>query len=151
MSDCDSGLETPQQIAERVRDLMWVNDRASQSLGIEVLRVAPGEAVLRMRVREDMLNGHGTCHGGLIAAFADSAFGFACNTYDELTVASGFGIDLLAPAQLGDELTATAKELSRARRTGVYDVDVRNQDGTRIAAFRGRSHTLPGKRITHVG
>ena len=136
---------TPQQTAERVRDGMFANDRASKGLGMRVVEVAPGRAVMAMTVREDMLNGHDICHGGLIATLADSTFAFACNSYDELTVASGFAIDLLAPARLGDVLTASCVEVSKAGRTGVYDTEVRNQRGERIAVFRGRSYTIKGK------
>jgi len=136
---------TPQQVAEHVRDGMLANDRATKALGMQVAEVAPGRAVLTMTVRDDMLNGHDICHGGLIATLADSAFAFACNSYDELTVASGFAIDLLAPGRLRDVLTATCTEVSKAGRTGVYDTDVRNQRGERIAVFRGRSYTLKGK------
>ena len=136
---------TPQQIAEQVRDGMWQNDRATQGLGMEVLAIGPGHATLAMSVRDDMLNGHATCHGGFISALADSAFAFACNSYNELTVASGFGIDFLAPGRLGDRLSARCVEISRAGRTGVYDVEVTNQRGERIAVFRGRSYTVKGK------
>src|SRR5262245_5286312 len=136
---------TPQQIAERVRDGMFANDRASKWLGLEIVEVAPGRATLTMTVRHDMLNGHDICHGGLIAALADSAFAFACNSYNELTVASGFAIDLVAPGRLGDVLTARCVEVSKAGRTGVYDADVTNQRGERVAAFRGRSYTIKGK------
>lgn len=138
---------TPQQTADLVRQGMWANDRASQGLGMQVLEVAAGRAVLGMAVRADMLNGHATCHGGFISALADSAFAFAfaCNSYNELTVASGFSIDFLAPARLGDALTATCTEVSKAGRTGVYDTLVVNQQGERIAVFRGRSYTLKGK------
>ena len=92
-----------------------------------------------------MVNGHDLCHGGLIATLADSAFAFACNSYNELTVASGFAIDLLAPGKLGDLLTARCHEVSKAGRTGVYDCEVTNQRGERVAVFRGRSHTMKGK------
>ena len=132
----------PQRTAERVREGRFAADRASQALGMQVLSIGPGRAVLTMTVREDMLNGHQTCHGGLLAALADSAFAFACNSYDELTVASGFSIDLLAPGRLGDRLTATCTEVSKAGRTGVYDVEVSNERGQRLAVFRGRSHTI---------
>jgi len=134
-----------QQIAEASRDAMWRNDRASKSLGIEVLAVGPGSATLTMTVRDDMLNGHDLCHGGLITTLADSAFAFACNAYNELTVASGFDVNLLAAGRLGDVLTATAREISRAGRTGVYDIAVVNQRGEAVAAFRGRSYTMKGK------
>jgi acyl-CoA thioesterase len=138
---------TPQQVAEAVRDGMFAHDRASRGLGMEVLAVSPGAATLAMRVREDMLNGHDICHGGLIATLADSAFAFACNSYDELTVASGFAADFVAPARLGDVLTARCVEVSKAGRTGVYDADVTNQRGERVAVFRGRSYTMKGKPV----
>lgn len=139
--EVQSGL-SPQELAERSHAAMWVGDRACQGLGIEVLVVSPGAAMLSMRVREDMLNGLGLCHGGLIATLADSAFAYACNSWGDATVASGFGIDLLAPAKLGDRLTATARVVTRAGRTGLYDVEVTNQDGHIVAVFRGRSTTL---------
>jgi acyl-CoA thioesterase len=136
---------TPQQIADQVREGMLANDRASKALGMRIETVTPGAAVIVMAVRDDMLNGHDLCHGGLIATLADSAFAFACNSYNELTVASGFVIDLMAPARLGDVLTARCHEVSRTGRTGVYDAEVSNQRGERIAVFRGRSYTIKGK------
>ncbi len=136
---------TPQQTADQVRLHMWAQDQASQALGMQILAMAPGTATLSMTVRQDMLNGHHTCHGGLLSTLADSAFAFACNSYNELTVASGFGIDFLAPAHLGDVLTASCAEVSRSGRTGVYDVTVTNQRGERVAVFRGRSYTLKGR------
>ena len=141
---------TPQALAELVRDAMWAGDQATRMLGMRITEVGPGRAVIEMTVRQDMLNGHAICHGGLITTLADSAFAFACNSYNELTVASGFAIDLLAPGRLGDVLTATCTELSKAGRTGVYDADVRNQRGERIAAFRGRSYTARGKPVVQV-
>ena len=98
-----------------------------------------------MNVRQDMLNGHAICHGGLITTLADSAFAFACNAYNEITVASGFDVNLLAAARLGDVLTARAVEVSKSGRTGVYDISVTSQQGEAIAAFRGRSYTMKGK------
>ena len=138
-------MTTAQQVAEAARDAMWANDRASQALGMQVLAVGPGTATLSMTVREDMLNGHDLCHGGLIATLADSAFAFACNAYNELTVASGFDIHLMAGARRGDVLTAVATEVNKAGRTGVYDIAVNNQHGEAVAAFRGRSYTMKGK------
>ena len=135
----------PQQTAEQVRDGMFANDRASKALGMRIDAVGPGHATLSMTVRDDMLNGHDICHGGLIATLSDSAFAFACNSYDELTVASGFAIELLAPGRLGDVLTARCVEVSKAGRTGVYDTEVTNQRGERVAVFRGRSYTIKGK------
>jgi acyl-CoA thioesterase len=136
---------TPQQVAERVRDGMFATDRASKALGMTVTEIAPGRATLTMPVRDDMLNGHDICHGGLITTLADSAFAFACNSYDELSVASGFSVDLVAPARRGDVLTARCVEVSKGGRTGVYDAEVTNQRGERIAMFRGRSYTMKGK------
>ncbi len=136
---------TPQQMADRVREDLFANDRASKAMGMQVLDVTPGQATVSMTVRSDMLNGHDTCHGGIIATLADSAFAFACNSHGEMTVASGFNIDLVAPARLGDVLTARCMEVAKAGRTGVYDTDVSNQRGERIAVFRGRSHTVKGK------
>lgn len=135
---------SPQKLAEHVRDGMLKSDRATLSLGMEVLEVGPGRATLSMKVREDMLNGHATCHGGLIATLADSAFAFACNSYNELTVASGFSIDFTAPGRRDDCLTARCVEVSKAGRTGIYDTEITNQRGERIAVFRGRSHTMKG-------
>jgi acyl-CoA thioesterase len=137
----------PQRVAEAVREAMWRDDRASKAMGMEVLAIGPGSATLRMTVREDMLNVHDICHGGLVTTLADSAFAFACNAYNEATVAAGFDVNLVAAAHLGDVLTAEARELSKAGRTGVYDIDVRNQRGERVAAFRGRSYTLKGKHV----
>ena len=108
----------PQQIAEAARDAMWANDRASKMLGLVVQAIGPGTATLTMTVREDMLNGHDLCHGGLVATLADSAFAYACNAHNEVTVAAGFDINLLAAARLGDVLTARAVEVSKAGRTG---------------------------------
>ena len=136
---------TPQKLAEASRDAMWANDRACKALGIQITAVGPGTATLSMPVREDMLNGHDLCHGGLIATLADSAFAYACNAYNEITVASGFDIHLMSGARLGDVLTASATELSKGGRTGVYDIVVTNQRDEQIAAFRGRSYTMKGK------
>ena len=142
---------SPQALAERVRDAMWAGDHAVRMLGMQVVDIGPGRAVLQMLVRSDMLNGHAICHGGLITTLADSAFAYACNSYNELTVASGFAVDLLAPGRLGDVLTATCTELSKGGRTGLYDTDVHNQRGERIAVFRGRSHTQRGKPVVALG
>ena len=142
---------SPQALAERVRDEMWAGDHAVRMLGMQVVDIGPGRAVLQMPVRSDMLNGHAICHGGLITTLADSAFAYACNSYNELTVASGFAVDLLAPGRPGDVLTATCTELSKGGRTGLYDTDVHNQRGERIAVFRGRSHTQRGKPVVALG
>ncbi len=138
-------MSTPQQVADAVRDAMWRDDRASKMLGMRVVAVGPGTATIVMTVREDMLNGHDICHGGLVTTLADSAFAFACNAYNEVSVAAGFDVNLLAPARLGDELTAHAVEVSKSGRTGVYDITVTNQKQQLIAVLRGRSYTVRGK------
>jgi acyl-CoA thioesterase len=131
--------------AERTAQAMFERDRASQALGMRVVAVRPGWARLVMRVRGDMLNGHGLCHGGMVFALADSAFAFACNSYNDATVAAAASIDYLAAAREGDELTAEAAEVWRSRRSGLYEVTVANQRGERIALFRGRSHRIEGR------
>lgn len=138
-------VRTPQQIAEHVRDGMYPRDRAAQMLGIAIVDVGPGTALLTMKVRDDMLNGHDICHGGLITTLADTCFAYACNSYDELTVASSFSVDLMAPGRLDDVLTASGVEVARGGRTGLYDITVTNQRDERIAVFRGRSYTMRGK------
>ena len=138
-------IDTPQQVADLVRERMFADDRASRALGMEVIQMAPGTATLTMRVRADMLNGFGICYGGLVTTLADSAFAFACNAGKEFTVAAGIAVDFLAPALEGDLLTATAVEVSHAGRSGIYDVDVINQRGERVALLRGRAHRVKGK------
>lgn len=133
----------PGEVARRSADAMWSADAASKALGMVLEHVAPGEARLSMQVRPDMVNGHDLCHGGLIAALADSAFAVACNTYGVVTVASAFEVDLLEPVRLGDTLTAHAREVVRRGRSGLYDVTVRRGD-TVVAEFRGRSRSLGG-------
>jgi acyl-CoA thioesterase len=139
-----SGGDDAQALAGRVAESMYARDRASQALGMRIVAVAPGSARLAMTVRADMVNGHAICHGGLIFTLADSAFAFACNSYNLTTVASGCTIEFLAPAHEGDELTASAIERSVAGRTGVYDIEVTNQRGEVIALFRGKSHRIKG-------
>ncbi len=124
---------------------MWADDSASRGLGMRLDQVSPGRATVSMRVRQSMVNGHGTCHGGFVAAVADSAFAFACNTYDEVTVAAGFDVVFVAASRLGDDLVATAVERTRHGRSGVYDVTVTavREDGPQVVAeFRGRSRSL---------
>ncbi|WP_199264774.1 hydroxyphenylacetyl-CoA thioesterase PaaI [Alcaligenes faecalis] len=137
-------VEDPQALAQQVSEHMYGNDQASQGLGLSLDSVAPGAANMSMTVRANMLNGHKTCHGGFIFALADSTFAFACNSRNAPTVASGCTIDYLAPAFEGDVLTARAVEASLAGRTGVYDIEVVNQNDKRIALFRGRSYRLNG-------
>ncbi|WP_299147183.1 hydroxyphenylacetyl-CoA thioesterase PaaI [uncultured Tateyamaria sp.] len=135
---------TPQDRAERSADIMWANDAASQSLGMHIAAIGPGTATLKMPVRTDMLNGHGMCHGGFIFTLADSAFAFACNTYNARAVAQSNQITYLMPAQPDETLTATATEVARHGRTGTYDVTVTGAAGQQIALFRGLSRTIKG-------
>jgi len=136
-----------QRLADEVTQAMWVRDRASQGLGIELLSVKPGYAHLRMAVRPDMVNGHHICHGGFIFTLADSSFAYACNSYNANTVASGCSIDYLAPAREGDVLEAEAVERSLGGRTGVYHITVRNAAGKTVALFRGKSYRIQGEVI----
>lgn len=133
-----------QALAERVAAAMWERDVATRALGMRLVGVAPGRATLAMEVRADMLNGHAICHGGFIFTLCDSAFAYACNSYNASTVASGCAIEFVAPARAGDLLTAVAHERSAAGRTGVYDIEVANQRGETIALFRGRSYRIKG-------
>ena len=136
---------TPQQLAAHVGEVMFAKDRASIALGMRVTHIGPGSATLTMAVREDMLNGADVCHGGLITTLADSAFAYACNSRNLLTLASGLSTDFVASALLGDVLTAYATEVVLKGNTGVYDVTVRNQNSEVIATFRGRSHRMKGR------
>ena len=131
--------------AARVAQAMFERDRASQALGMRIIGVGPGRARLAMIVRAEMINGHGLCHGGIVFSLADSAFAFACNSYNDATVAAAASIDYLAAAREGDELTAEATELWRSRRSGLYEITVTNHRGERIALFRGRSHRIDGQ------
>ena len=142
---------TPQDIATKVGQCMLATDQASIAMGIRLTHISPGAAHMEMEVRPNMVNGFGTCHGGMITTLADSAFGFACNSYNELTVASGLSVDFVAPAFAGDVLTARASEVSLQGRTGVYDVMVFNQKADCIALFRGRSHRIKGKQTVALG
>jgi acyl-CoA thioesterase len=136
-----------QELAQRAANHLLERDEMSRGLGIRIVEIAPGRARVSMLVRADMVNGHGSCHGGVLFSFADSAFAFACNTYNRITVAAGATIDFLAPARQGDELIAVANEVWRSRRSGIYDVSIVNQRQERIALFRGRSHELDGKLV----
>ncbi|TVO58574.1 hydroxyphenylacetyl-CoA thioesterase PaaI [Denitromonas halophila] len=143
----DTKALDPQQIAEQVRDTMFANDQASRGLGMTFVEVGPGRATLTMTVRADMLNGFAIIHGGFVTTLADSAFAFACNSYNEQTVASGISVDFIAPAREGDVLTATAREVALSGRTGVYDITVTNQHGATIAVMRGKSYRLKGRAV----
>ncbi|ANW67262.1 phenylacetic acid degradation protein PaaD [Mycobacterium sp. djl-10] len=131
----------PTELAQRSAQVMWSADTASTSLGMVIEHLGPGQARVSMRVRPDMVNGWDLCHGGLIASLADSAFALACNSRGTVTVASGFTIDFLESARLGDILTADAREVAVRGRSGIYDVTVSTQVNV-IAEFRGRSRSL---------
>ena len=137
----------PQTVAERVGAGMLAEDAASRGLGMQVEAMGPGYARLSMTVRQEMLNGFKICHGGYITLLADSGFAFACNSYNELTLAAGIVVDFVAPAREGDRLTAEAREVTLSGRTGVYDVTVTNQRGEIVAVLRGRSHRVKGKEV----
>ncbi len=141
---------TPQQRAERAAEAMWANDNASKALGMRIVSVGPGCAVLEMTVREDMVNGHGIGHGGLTFALADSAFAFACNSYNRSTVAQACEIRFLAPTRLGDVLVARAVERSRVGRDGTYDIVVRSGDAV-VAEFVGHSKEIRGSLFPEDG
>ena len=147
MYEVDTSALTLQELATAASDAMWQRDATAQALGMERLSVTPGQATLRMLVRPDMVNGHHICHGGMIFSLADTAFAYACNSYNKNTVASGCNIDFLAPAKEGDVLHAEAVERSQAGRTGVYDITVRTQAGKVVALFRGKSYRIQGEVI----
>jgi acyl-CoA thioesterase len=134
---------TPEETARTAGAAMWAADRASRALGMELVDVGPGRATLRMTVRDDMVNGHDIGHGGFTFTLADSAFAFACNSYNRSSVAAGAEVRFLAPTRLGDVLEATAVERSREGRDGVYDVTVRCGDRV-VAEFTGRSKEIRG-------
>lgn len=136
---------SPQEIAERSAAAMWARDDASQWLGCSLDAVAPGSATLSMTVETHHTNGHDICHGGYIFTLADSAFAFACNSYNQIVVAQHNSITFVAPGALGDRLTAVAREVARFGRSGIYDVRVENQNGKVIAEFHGNSRVIGGK------
>lgn len=138
----------PQALAEAAAKAMYSRDGTSQALGMVIEEVRPGYARMTMKVRGDMVNGHDISHGGLIFSLADSAFAFACNSYNRATVALSAAIEFLAPGRLGDVLTAEAEEQALGGKTGVYDVVVKNQDGRLIALFRGKSYRIEGAVIS---
>jgi acyl-CoA thioesterase len=142
---------TPEQLAAACAEAMYAADEASRRLGITIEGVAPGRATARMLVTGEMVNGHGICHGGYVFLLADTAFAFACNTYDAVTVAAGCDIVFVASARAGDELVAEAQERVRFGRSGVYDVTVSGKDGSPVAEFRGLSRTIGGRLLGDDG
>ena len=146
-----SDEKNAEALARRVGEAMFAADRASREfMQMELLSCAPGRAVMRMTVRQDMLNGHEICHGGLIFTLADSTFAFACNSYNKVAVAAGCSIEFLKPAQLGDVLTCEGVEQTLQGRHGIYDMRVSNQRGEVVAMFRGKSAQIQGAVIAEA-
>ncbi len=133
-----------EQLARACAEHMYAADQASQGLGMKIENVGPGYALMTMKVRPDMVNGHKLCHGGFIFTLADSAFAFACNSYNLRTVAASAEVSFLKSAFEGEILTADARERWREGRNGIYDIAVANGDGVVIAEFRGKSRTIQG-------
>jgi acyl-CoA thioesterase len=133
-----------EDVARACAEAMWKEDEASQSLGMEILEIGPGQATLAMTIRPEMVNGQRIAHGGFIFTLADSAFAFACNTHNERVVAAQGSITFIRPGRLGDRLVAIAREISRSGRSGIYDVRVTVGEAV-IAEFRGHSRTVAGK------
>lgn len=134
-----------QERAERVRDVMWQGDEASRWLGMTCTHIAPGAATVSMALEAHHCNGHKTCHGGISYALADSAFALACNSYNQIAVAQHNSMTYVAPAFVGDVLTAHAVEQARFGRSGIYDIRITNQNGDLIAEFRGGSRVIRGQ------
>ena len=136
---------TPKERAEKSAQAMWANDNASSWLGMELIEVDEGYAILSLTVEKHHANGHGICHGGITFALADSAFAFACNSRNQSTVAQHNVISYTAPAKIGERLTATATEVSLNGRSGIYDVKVTNPNRQVVAELRGFSRTINGQ------
>ena len=134
---------SPEDIARACADAMWQQDDASKGLGMEIVDIAPGQAVMAMTVQPHMVNGQRIAHGGFIFTLADSTFAFACNTHNERAVAAQCHVTFIRPGKLGDVLVASAREISRSGRSGIYDVRVTSGDVV-IAEFRGHSRTIGG-------
>ena len=138
---------TADELARACADAMWADDAASRGLGLELVSVGPGRAELAMTITERMVNGHKICHGGFIFTLADSTFAFACNTYNQRTVAQHCAVTFINSGKLGDRLTARGVEVSRRGRSGIYDITVTRADGAVIAEFRGHSRTIEGELV----
>jgi acyl-CoA thioesterase len=135
---------TPDDIARACAQAMWQEDDASRGLGMELVEVTSGRATLAMTIKPHMVNGQRIAHGGFIFTLADSAFAFACNSHNERVVAAQGNITFIRPGKLGDRLIATAREVSRSGRSGIYDVRVTSEDGAVVAEFRGHSRVIAG-------
>ena len=143
----DSNRSDAVVLAEKTAEAMFRRDQAGKLIGLRLVAVRPGYARLSMVVRSDMVNGHHICHGGFLFTLADSAFAYACNSYNKNSVASACQIDFLAPVKEGDVLEAECEERASSGRTGVYDATVRNRAGEVVALFRGKSHRISGEVI----
>jgi acyl-CoA thioesterase len=141
-------MKTPQEIAEAVGKVAAERDLAARKLGVELLEMGPGRAVLRMTVQPDMVNSHGTCHGGIIFTLADSAFGYACNSFNRASVAQHASIEFLRPVAVGALLTVTAELRSTTGRSSIYDMTVTDEAGEMVALFRGLSRTVGGELVS---
>jgi acyl-CoA thioesterase len=141
---------SPDDLARACADAMWKEDDASKGLGMEIVEIGPGRATLSMKVRPEMVNGQRIAHGGFIFTLADSTFAFACNSHNERAVAAQCSVSFIRPGKLGDVLVATAREISRSGRSGIYDVRVTSGDEV-IAEFRGHSRTIGGAWLPEVG
>jgi acyl-CoA thioesterase len=139
-----------EDLARACADAMWKEDDASKGLGMTIVEIGPGRATLSMTVRPEMVNGQRIAHGGFIFTLADSTFAFACNTHNERTVAAQCSVTFIRPGKLGDVLVATAREISRSARSGIYDVRVTSGEDV-IAEFRGHSRTIGGTWLPEMG
>jgi acyl-CoA thioesterase len=140
---------SPDDLARACADAMWQEDDASKGLGMEIVEIKPGQATMAMTVEPHMVNGQRIAHGGFIFLLADSTFAFACNSHNERAVAAQCNISFIKPGKLGDRLVATAREISRTGRSGIYDVRI-TVDDVVIAEFRGHSRVIGGNWLPGV-
>ena len=149
--DMQTSTQTQQALAEACVNTLYQRDVASQDLGMKLISIAPGQVVMEMKITEKMLNGHKICHGGYIFALADSTFAFASNSENFSSVATDCMIDYVKPGKLDDLLTARAKQIDQGKRVGYYDVSITNQEGVKVAHFRGKSYRLGGAILDEDG
>ena len=147
MNSTATASTDPQSLAEASAQAMWARDHAAQGLGMRIERMAPGQALMSMPVRQDMLNGHDMCHGGFMFLLADSAFAFACNNRNQLSVALDTSINFTREVRVGDLLTATATEEHNGKSTGLYIIRIVNQEGKLVAQFKGLCYRTDKKLI----
>ncbi|MDI9350354.1 MAG: hydroxyphenylacetyl-CoA thioesterase PaaI [Candidatus Symbiobacter sp.] len=135
----------PQELAEACAAALFAHDQSSQAMGMKIEQIGPGTATLAMTIRADMINGHQTCHGGVLFHFGDSCFAFACNSRNQVNVALDCSIDFITPGRLGDHLRGVAREIHASGRTGLYEVVITNQHQHLVAVFRGKSYRIKGE------